>query len=194
MVSFRHLARAVLLTGLLLAPPAFAHTEAPLDPTEAPPKQVEGVDVTEHLGGSVQHGLAFKDEQGRAVTLGQYFDGKHPAILMRTPYKKEIFVTAAKYYARRGYAVAVQDCRGRFSSEGVWEPFLNEGKDGFDAIGQVLVGGLLAAAFRGVVGRLLGLLLLDYLGLRHGDGVVRTVTGRHHGACCATERRVSGSC
>ena len=39
-----------------------------------------------------------------------------------------------RYYARRGYAVAVQDCRGRFGSEGVWEPFLNEPKDGYDAI------------------------------------------------------------
>src|SRR5262249_2663721 len=60
--------------------------------------------------------------------------GKHPAILIRTPYKKDMQGIEAKYYARRGYVVAVQDCRGRFSSEGVWEPFLNEGKDGFDAI------------------------------------------------------------
>src|ERR1022692_736920 len=35
-----------------------------------------------------------------------------------------------RYYARRGYAVAIQDCRGRFGSEGVWEPFINEPKDG----------------------------------------------------------------
>ena len=81
MVSFRRLAQAVLLTGLLFTAPASAHTDRPLDPTEAAPKQVEGVDVTEHLGASVPHGLAFKDEQGRAVTLGQYFDGKHPVIL-----------------------------------------------------------------------------------------------------------------
>ena len=81
MVNLRHLARAVLLTGLLLAPAEAAHTDAPLDPTEAPPKQVEGVDVTEHLGAAVPHGLAFKDEQGKNVTLGQYFDGKHPVIL-----------------------------------------------------------------------------------------------------------------
>ena len=39
-----------------------------------------------------------------------------------------------RYYARRGYAVAIQDCRGRFGSEGVWEPFINEPKDGYDAI------------------------------------------------------------
>jgi putative CocE/NonD family hydrolase len=61
-------------------------------------------------------------------------EGKYPVILMRTPYKKEIFAAKAKYYARRGYAVAVQDCRGRFSSEGVWVPFIHEAKDGFDAV------------------------------------------------------------
>jgi putative CocE/NonD family hydrolase len=60
--------------------------------------------------------------------------GKHPAILLRTPYKKEMGSLTGKYYARRGYVVAIQDCRGRFSSEGVWEPFVNEPKDGFDTV------------------------------------------------------------
>ena len=81
MVSFRSLARAVVLTGLLLAPAAAAHPEGRIDPTEPAPKQVEGVDVNEHLGAALPHGLAFKDEHGQAVTLGQYFDGKHPVIL-----------------------------------------------------------------------------------------------------------------
>jgi putative CocE/NonD family hydrolase len=60
--------------------------------------------------------------------------GKYPAILVRTPYKKEMNTLTGKYYARRGYVVAIQDCRGRFSSEGVWEPFFNEPKDGFDTV------------------------------------------------------------
>ena len=61
-------------------------------------------------------------------------DAKLPVILIRTPYKKEMVELQGRYYARRGYAVAIQDCRGRFGSEGVWEPFLNEAKDGYDAI------------------------------------------------------------
>jgi putative CocE/NonD family hydrolase len=60
--------------------------------------------------------------------------GKHPAILVRTPYKKELNELTGKYYARRGYAVAIQDCRGRFASGGVWQPFVHEGKDGYDTI------------------------------------------------------------
>ena len=60
--------------------------------------------------------------------------GKFPVILVRTPYKKEMAELQARFYARRGYAFAVQDCRGRFASPGTWEPFINEPKDGYDAI------------------------------------------------------------
>jgi putative CocE/NonD family hydrolase len=61
-------------------------------------------------------------------------EGRFPVILIRTPYKKEMQELQARYYARRGYVVAVQDCRGRFGSPGVWEAFVNEKKDGFDTI------------------------------------------------------------
>jgi putative CocE/NonD family hydrolase len=61
-------------------------------------------------------------------------DGKYPAILVRTPYKKEFSALTGRFYGRRGYAVAIQDCRGRFSSAGVWEPFVNESRDGYDTI------------------------------------------------------------
>jgi putative CocE/NonD family hydrolase len=63
-----------------------------------------------------------------------------------------------KYYARRGYVVAIQDCRGRFASEGMWEPLVNEGKDGFDTI-EWLAGqpfcdgnvGMIGASYNGYV-------------------------------------------
>jgi putative CocE/NonD family hydrolase len=57
-----------------------------------------------------------------------------PVILIRTPYKKEMEELHARYFARRGYVVAVQDVRGRFASEGRWEPFVHEAKDGYDTI------------------------------------------------------------
>ncbi|HVP06668.1 MAG TPA: CocE/NonD family hydrolase, partial [Candidatus Acidoferrum sp.] len=60
--------------------------------------------------------------------------GQYPVILVRTPYKKEMMELQARYYARRGYVYAVQDCRGRFSSPGTWNPFFNEPKDGYDAV------------------------------------------------------------
>lgn len=61
-------------------------------------------------------------------------EGKHPVIHIRTPYKKELQAMQGRYYARRGYAVAIQDVRGRFASAGEWEPFVNEARDGFDSI------------------------------------------------------------
>lgn len=61
-------------------------------------------------------------------------EGKFATLLVRTPYQKEMSELQGKYFARRGYAVAIQDCRGRFASSGTWEPFVNEGADGFDTI------------------------------------------------------------
>ncbi len=59
---------------------------------------------------------------------------KFPVILIRTPYKKEMAELNASFYAPRGYVVAVQDCRGRFASEGKWKPFIFEAQDGYDTI------------------------------------------------------------
>jgi putative CocE/NonD family hydrolase len=59
---------------------------------------------------------------------------KYPVILIRTPYKKEMMEMDANFYGRRGYVVAIQDCRGRFASAGRWVPFFNEARDGYDAI------------------------------------------------------------
>jgi putative CocE/NonD family hydrolase len=62
--------------------------------------------------------------------------GRFPVILMRTPYNK---VTSRNRpfqedLARQGYIVAIQDCRGRFNSDGVFDPYRQEHADGFDTI------------------------------------------------------------
>ena len=57
-----------------------------------------------------------------------------PVILARTPYSKAVLELYARYYARRGYVFAAQDCRGCFASPGAFQPFLHEGDDGYDAI------------------------------------------------------------
>ena len=65
-------------------------------------------------------------------------DGGFPLIFARSPYDKNGFdgthAEAGYYFARRGYAYAVQDVRGRYDSEGVFKPCRNEGLDGYDAI------------------------------------------------------------
>lgn len=61
--------------------------------------------------------------------------GPFPAILIRTPYNsnREADVRDAVYFASRGYAVLIQDVRGRGDSEGEWTPFAHEAEDGYDA-------------------------------------------------------------
>ncbi len=60
-------------------------------------------------------------------------DPPFPCILIRTPYGNNDparKVSLARWFAARGYAVVVQDVRGRYDSDGVWEPFFNERTDG----------------------------------------------------------------
>jgi putative CocE/NonD family hydrolase len=60
--------------------------------------------------------------------------GPLPALLTRTPYGRQRFLADARFLAGHGYAVVLQDVRGRYDSDGEWYPFRNEGPDGFDAI------------------------------------------------------------
>ncbi|MFB6298577.1 MAG: CocE/NonD family hydrolase [Salinirussus sp.] len=58
-----------------------------------------------------------------------------PALLDRTPYNKRGRLERhGEWYAKRGYVVAIQDCRGRFESEGDYYIFVNEAEDGHDAV------------------------------------------------------------
>lgn len=57
-----------------------------------------------------------------------------PVVLMRTPYDKSRAKGAAERFAAAGYVAVVQDCRGKFASEGTFIPYNHEGQDGFDAI------------------------------------------------------------
>lgn len=58
--------------------------------------------------------------------------GPWPAILVRTPYSRGEGKIVGEFFCRYGYAVAVQDTRGRFDSEGEFYPFRAERQDGED--------------------------------------------------------------
>ena len=64
--------------------------------------------------------------------------GRYPAILVRTPYLKNLSLLGttklAQFYAGQGYVYVVQDTRGRGDSEGEFNFFFPEGKDGYDTI------------------------------------------------------------
>lgn len=67
-------------------------------------------------------------------------NGRHPVLVHRTPYGKSTAINVASRFFNpldavlRGYVVVIQDVRGRFSSEGSWEPFANELNDGYDTV------------------------------------------------------------
>jgi putative CocE/NonD family hydrolase len=91
----------------------------------------------------VERGLEARMRDGvvlRADVLRPDRPGRFPALLIRTPYGKALewgdddFAMRA---AREGYVVVVQDVRGRFASEGVFDPYRQEGRDGYDTIAWV---------------------------------------------------------
>ncbi len=64
--------------------------------------------------------------------------GKWPTVLIRTPYNRKTPSNASyRYFVRRGYAVLIQDVRGRFASEGAFGSIVQEGPDGSDTIGWI---------------------------------------------------------
>ena len=60
--------------------------------------------------------------------------GAYPTILLRTPYNnmRGVFLERAVWFASRGYAVAMQDCRGRHESAGTFGAYAQEPNDGYD--------------------------------------------------------------
>jgi putative CocE/NonD family hydrolase len=58
-----------------------------------------------------------------------------PVLLQRTPYGKDMMpVNFAMLSAERGYAVVIQDTRGRWASDGEHYPMRDEFEDGYDAV------------------------------------------------------------
>lgn len=63
--------------------------------------------------------------------------GKVPAVLVRTPYGKGNHVEMYYRFVRRGYAVVIQDTRGREDSTGRWQPNYYEVEDGDDTLNWI---------------------------------------------------------
>jgi len=64
--------------------------------------------------------------------------GRWPAVLVRTPYSRKLPATASyRFFTRRGYAVLIQDVRGRGASQGVFGTTQQEGPDSRDTINWI---------------------------------------------------------
>ncbi len=61
--------------------------------------------------------------------------GRFPSIVERTPYSKDgVSSKLIDYYVSHGYAVVIEDVRGRYRSEGHWRPIRDDGPDGADLL------------------------------------------------------------
>ena len=64
-------------------------------------------------------------------------EGPFPVLVYRTPYDKRSAVTDYSIFQKaveRGYAVVIQDVRGRYGSAGEFDAYRQEGADGYDTI------------------------------------------------------------
>jgi putative CocE/NonD family hydrolase len=98
-----------------------------------------------------EHGLTLAARDGTILALdllAPRAHGAYPVVLIRTPYDKVASrelkpgTKAGLPYdydflmglVAGGYAVAIQDVRGRFNSDGEWHPYAHEQEDGFDTV------------------------------------------------------------
>ena len=65
--------------------------------------------------------------------------GRFPTVVARTPYGKDFGTAAAlhTHFVPDGYAVVIQDVRGRYGSEGRWRPLSDDGADGADLLAWI---------------------------------------------------------
>ncbi len=59
-----------------------------------------------------------------------------PVLLQRTPYNKAAAarLEEAAFFTGNGYITVIQDCRGRYESEGGFTKYVDEGRDGYDTV------------------------------------------------------------
>ncbi len=119
----RHLVAVAALCSLTLALSLSAQAPPPI----RPPLHRD-VDVTVPM----RDGVVL-----RADVLRPSNQGRFPTLVYRTPYGKLAAQGEETTFARaveRGYAVVIQDVRGRYRSDGEFRPYESEGRDGFDTI------------------------------------------------------------
>src|SRR6185436_10656830 len=66
-------------------------------------------------------------------------EARHPSIFELTPYNNDgdgVMETAWRF-VKRGYVFVTVDARGRYDSEGVFEPYRRDGVDGADVMSWI---------------------------------------------------------
>lgn len=110
---------------LILAPSVFTSGQ------DAPTPKTHFV-LEKNVPVSMRDGVVLRADVMRPAEAGKF-----PVLVYRTPYGKDAAqqdYTTFQHAAERGYAVVIQDVRGRHRSDGDFRPYENEGLDGYDTI------------------------------------------------------------
>ena len=85
--------------------------------------------------------VSMRDGVRLATDVYRPDDGaRHPVLMNGHPYDNDHFLCTHELLfsplvaAQRGYAVVVQEARGRAGSEGTWRPYGDEGRDAYDTV------------------------------------------------------------
>ena len=117
----------LLLLLLWLVLPAALRAQAPTAPPNSDPKA-----VTFTWGQKIplRDGVELNGTVFRPRVMSQPL----PVIFTFTPYVGDFYQDRAMYFAKHGYVYVLVDVRGRGNSGGRFQPFENEGKDGYDVV------------------------------------------------------------
>ena len=91
------------------------------------------------VGHRIQTCIPVKARDGAVLSTDLYLPAEgasFPVLLCRTIYDNQMpqYVEWAIRFSEAGYAVVIQDCRGRYDSDGPWEPYVHERDDGYDTL------------------------------------------------------------
>ena len=122
--NMRYLRSRFLILAILLGLAPAEHSAAPM--------QAAAVKVEKNVAATMRDGVRLRADITRPESTE-----KVPVILVRTPYNKDRYAEYSPFPrlgAERGYAVIVQDVRGRYASEGVFSPYVVDLNDGYDSV------------------------------------------------------------
>lgn len=124
---------SALQLGLIVFAAALGASHASESPAAAQEAAIAESYLTERdVGVSMRDGVILRADVFRPRAPGRY-----PVLIFRTPYGKDesrrdhqVMEKAVEH----GYAVVMQDVRGRYHSDGEFVPYRNDGRDGYDTI------------------------------------------------------------
>lgn len=87
--------------------------------------------ILENVPAAMRDGVSLRGDLYRSDG-----DERRPSLLVRTPYGKQGYRedSLVRKAVERGYAVFVQDVRGRYASHGDFDPYRQDGRDGYDTV------------------------------------------------------------